>query len=74
MKKTAVVTGASRGIGRAAAIALAKDFNVVVNCRKNIDLAEKTAEKIIKNRENAAESRRDCIQGITLYTVSFFAA
>lgn len=29
------------------------------------------AEKIIKNRENAAESRRGCIQGITLYTVSF---
>lgn len=59
MKKTAVVTGASRGIGRAAAIALAKDFNVVVNCRKNIDLAEKTAEEIIKNGGNALVYRAD---------------
>ena len=56
MKKTAVVTGASRGIGRAAAIALAKDFNVVVNCRKNIDLAEKTAEEIIKKEALAASA------------------
>ena len=59
MKKTAVVTGASRGIGRAAAIALAKDFNVVVNCRKNIDLARKTAEEIIKNGGSALVYRAD---------------
>lgn len=59
MKKTAVVTGASRGIGRAAAIALAEDFNVVVNCIKNIDLARKTAEEIIKNGGSALVYRAD---------------
>ena len=59
MKKTAVVTGASRGIGKAAAIALAKDFNVVVNCVKNVDLAQKTAEEIIKNGGNALVFKAD---------------
>ncbi len=53
MKKTAIVTGASRGIGRAAAIALSKNFNVVVNCIKNVELANKTAEEIIKTGGNA---------------------
>lgn len=38
MKKTIVITGASRGIGRAIAIELAgKDTNIVINCAKNVD-------------------------------------
>lgn len=38
MKKTIVITGASRGIGRAVAIELAgKDTNIVINCAKNVD-------------------------------------
>lgn len=38
MKKTIVITGASRGIGRAIAIELAgKDTNIVINCVNNVD-------------------------------------
>ena len=38
MKKTIVITGASRGIGRAIAIELAgNDTNIVINCVKNVD-------------------------------------
>jgi 3-oxoacyl-[acyl-carrier protein] reductase len=45
--KTALVTGASRGIGRAIALALARDrANVVVNCRERSDAAAETAEAI----------------------------
>lgn len=73
MKKTAVVTGASRGIGRAAAIALAKDFNVVVNCRKNIDLARKTAEEIIKNGGSALVYRADVSVFDEAHTLCEFA-
>ena len=31
MRKTAIVTGGSRGIGRAIAIALSHEYNVVIN-------------------------------------------
>ena len=38
MKKTIVITGASRGIGKAIAIELAgKDTNIVINCVNNVD-------------------------------------
>ncbi|MBU3217566.1 3-oxoacyl-[acyl-carrier-protein] reductase [Clostridium estertheticum] len=45
--KTAVVTGASRGIGRAIALKLAKDgANVVVNYRNSVDAVQKVVKEI----------------------------
>lgn len=43
LKKRALVTGSSRGIGRAIAIALAKDgYEVIVHCAGNVAKAEET--------------------------------
>lgn len=53
MKQTAIVTGGSRGIGRAVAVRLAKDgMNLVINYRGNSEAAEET-ERIC--RELGAE-------------------
>jgi len=46
-KKTVLVTGASRGIGRAIAVRLAEDgFNIVVHCRGRLDDAHETAARV----------------------------
>lgn len=47
MEKTAVITGSSRGIGKACALKLAeKGFNIVVNYNSNQEAANKTVEEI----------------------------
>jgi NAD(P)-dependent dehydrogenase (short-subunit alcohol dehydrogenase family) len=48
-KKTALVTGASRGIGRVIALALAREgADVAVNCSLSVPEAEKVAQEIRK--------------------------
>lgn len=46
--KTALVTGASRGLGRAISIALAKDHNlhILINYARNIDAANETKQLV----------------------------
>lgn len=47
MKKTALITGSSRGIGRAIAIELAKKgFDCIINCKENIEKAEEVVNEI----------------------------
>ncbi len=46
-KKTVLVTGASRGIGRAIALAFAKEgYHVFINCNHSVTLLEKVKEEI----------------------------
>ena len=45
--KTAIITGASRGVGRAVAETLAGDgWRLILNCRSRFDLLEQEAEKL----------------------------
>ncbi|WP_338867093.1 3-oxoacyl-ACP reductase FabG [Myxococcus stipitatus] len=54
-EKTVLVTGSSRGIGRAIALRLAKDgFDVVVHCRSKVEEAEAVAAQV---REQGRASR-----------------
>lgn len=47
MTRSILVTGSSRGIGRAIALRLAQDgFDIVVHCRSGLDAAEATASEI----------------------------
>lgn len=48
MKKIAVVTGASQGIGRASAIRLAKDFGGIVLVARNAEKLAETAKEVVQ--------------------------
>ena len=59
-EKTAIVTGASRGIGRACALALAGEgCNVVANYEKNREGADRVVEVIRAANEQAIAARCD---------------
>ena len=45
-EKVAIVTGGSRGIGRAIAQALAREGAIVVVCSRSLEANKKTAEQI----------------------------
>lgn len=48
MEKTAIITGASRGIGKACALELAKHFeHIVINSCKNVSALEETKKEIL---------------------------
>ena len=56
MKKTIVITGASRGIGKAIAIELAgKDTNIVINCVNNVDKLNEV-KSIIEKKGSVCET------------------
>jgi 3-oxoacyl-[acyl-carrier protein] reductase len=53
MKKAALITGSSRGIGRAIALRMADDMPVVLNCRSDIGAAEEVLQMIKNNGGDA---------------------
>jgi 3-oxoacyl-[acyl-carrier protein] reductase len=65
-KKVAIVTGASRGIGRGIAIELAKTHNVIATYRGNQEAAEslraETGAEIIQSDISSAEDRAALVQ------------
>lgn len=60
MKKIALVTGSSRGIGRATALTLAKDgYDVIINYKGNREAAEEVVEEIKKTGQDSFAVQAD---------------
>lgn len=58
--KVAIVTGSSRGIGRAVAVALAQaGANIVVNYAGQVEAAEQTAELVVEQGQRALVIKAD---------------
>ena len=57
--KTALVTGGSRGIGKAISLSLGKSFNVVVGYSSSKDSAEEVVENIVKSGGTATAIQID---------------
>ena len=64
MKKTVLITGASRGIGAATAYCFAKEgYNVVVNYNKSREKAEKLVSELTNQGFSAACIQADVSDG-----------
>jgi len=60
MKKTVIITGASRGIGKAIALRMGKEnYNVVVNFASREQCAQEVVDEIVKNGGSAALCKGD---------------
>ena len=78
MKKTIIVTGASRGIGAAIVKMLAKeDYNIVLNYNKSEEIAKKMQEEFTKQGKNveifkANVSKREEVKKLIEFTINKF--
>lgn len=78
MKKTIIVTGASRGIGAAIVKMLAKeDYNIVLNYNKSEEIAKKMQEEFTKQGKNveifkADVSKREEVKKLIEFTINKF--
>ncbi len=75
MQKTAIVTGASRGIGAETARALAENgYNVVVNYLNSEKAARAVADEIVRGGGEAAVYRADVVKPAEAAALCAFAA
>ena len=59
-EKTALVTGSSRGIGRAIALALAQHgATVIIHCRKDCEASRETAAELEKIGANYNKTKHE---------------
>ena len=78
MKKSIIVTGASRGIGAAIVKILAKeDYNIVLNYNKSEEIAKKMQEEFTKQGKNveifkADVSKREEVKKLIEFTINKF--
>lgn len=59
MSKTALVTGSSRGIGKACALKLAElGYDIAVNCNSNLEMAQRLLTKLHHSAEKPLSTRQ----------------